>query len=232
MNGLHKKLYQWAINHQSFGPCTFSMWLLMCPIWLNDFGHISQWYGFSPPWSLAWTLRLDFVVNFLPHCWQGKAHRWSSSVCTLMWDLRSEALLKDMVWHRAQLNGFSPVWICVWFFRFPSDRKVFWQVLQTIVAVLWICTMLCFFKGMFTLECLFTNVAREWSSVTVLLFLMDFQMARPSKILFTQGALVVPFSFVKYWKVFIHVSCWCKNLVTYFAGIFPLIHVHLSFVSF
>ena len=153
MNGLHKQLYQWAINHRSFGPCTFSMWLLMCPIWLNDFGHISQWYGFSPPWSLAWTLRLDFVVNFLPHCWQGKAHRWSSSVCTLMWDLRSEALLKDMVWHRAQLNGFSPVWICVWFLRFLSDRKVFWQVLQTIVAVLWICTMLCFLR-----ECLRLNV--------------------------------------------------------------------------
>ena len=29
----------------------------------------------------------------------------------------------------------------------------------------------------------------------------------------------VPFSFVKYWKVFIHVNCWGKNLTTYFACI-------------
>ena len=53
-------------------------------------------------------------------------------------------------------SGFSPVWICVWFFRFPSDRKVFWQVLQTIVAVLWICTMLCFLR-----ECLRLNVCLQ-----------------------------------------------------------------------
>ena len=134
--------------------CT--MWLFWWPTWLNDLSHFSHLNGFSPPWSLECIVRLDFVVSFLPHCWQGKAQRVSSSVCTLMWDFRSDAVLNDMVWHRTQGNGFLPVWIWAWFSRFLWDKKVFLHVIHIIFAVLSTWTILCFLT-----ECLRLKVCSQ-----------------------------------------------------------------------
>ena len=130
------------------------MWLLRWPIWLNDLEHFSHLNGFSSPWSLECTLRLDFVVSFFPHCWHGKAQRVSSPACTLMWDLRSEAVLNAMISHRAQGNGFSPLWIWAWFFRFLLVRNFLLQVVQIMFAVLSTCTILCF-----STECLRLKVS-------------------------------------------------------------------------
>ena len=115
MNGLHKQLYQWAINHRSF--------------WSMYFFHVTS-----------------HVPNLV---------KWFRTYFTMIWFFPT---MKPSMNFKTRL--------CCEFFATLLTREgpptvVIRQVLQTIVAVLWICTMLCFFKGMFTLECLFTNVVRE-----------------------------------------------------------------------